>query len=55
MTVAELMERMSWAELLHWIAFYTREAHAALPPGKRPIKAKTPQEAAKAIDERAIS
>ncbi len=50
MPVSELMERLSWAELLHWIAFYTIETDAALPPEKRPIRAKTPEEAAKALD-----
>ncbi len=50
MPVAELVERLSWVELLHWIAFYTREADAALPPEKRPIRAKTPEQAAAALD-----
>jgi hypothetical protein len=50
MTVADLSSRMSWDELLHWIAYYTREADLALPPDKRPIRPKNKEEAAKAID-----
>ena len=50
MTVAELSHRMSWDELLHWIAYYTREADLALPPEKRPMRPKSPEEAAKALD-----
>ena len=50
MTVADLGQRMSWSELMHWIAYYTREADLALPPEKRPIRAKTPEQAAAALD-----
>lgn len=50
MTVADLTQRMSWAELLCWIAYYTREADLSLPPDKRPIRPKNKEEAAKALD-----
>jgi hypothetical protein len=50
MTVADLTQRMSWAELLCWIAYYTREADMAVPPEKRPVRPKTKEEAAQALD-----
>ena len=48
-TVAELADRLSWAELLHWVAFYTREEDAKLPPDKRPMRVATKEDAAKAL------
>jgi hypothetical protein len=48
--VTELSGRLSWVELLHWIAFYTRESDMALPPDKRPARPQTPEEAAAALD-----
>lgn len=50
MPVAELSTRLTWAELMHWVAFYTREADLALPPEKRPVRPNSPEEAAKALD-----
>jgi len=50
MTVAELVERMSWVELLHWIAFYGWEAEQALPPEKRPVRVRTPGQAKAILD-----
>ncbi len=50
MPVAKLEQEMSWPELLHWIAFYTWESDQELPPGERPIRARTPQEGADAIN-----
>jgi len=49
-SVAELGDRLSWSELLHWVAYYTRESDLALPPDKRPVRPKSPEEAAKALD-----
>lgn len=50
-SVAEIGARLSWAELLHWIAFYQREADLALPPEKRPKRAATKEEAAALLDQ----
>ena len=50
MTVAELMARMSWAELLHWIEFMRWEHDQSLPPSKRPVRARTPEQGAAALD-----
>jgi hypothetical protein len=50
MPVAELLERVSYAEALHWIAVYTAESDEALPPSKRPVRARTPEEGAKLLD-----
>jgi DNA mismatch repair protein MutH len=50
-TVAELGLRLSWAELLHWIALYQIEADLALPPDKRPVRPKSPEETAKALNQ----
>jgi hypothetical protein len=36
--------------MMHWIAFYTWEADQAMPPNKRPIRCRTPDEAAAALD-----
>lgn len=46
MTVAELGVRMSWPELVHWIALLQLEAELALPPEKRPKRPKSNEEAA---------
>lgn len=50
MPVAELAQRVSWAEALHWVAFYTWEVDQQAPPGKRPIRARTPAQGAAALD-----
>ena len=50
MPVAELAERVSWSEFIHWIAYYTWESDQAVPPEKRPIRAKNPAQAAAALD-----
>jgi hypothetical protein len=49
-TVAELGQRLSWSELLHWIAIYQIEADLALPPDKRPKRPQTPEETAAALN-----
>lgn len=49
-TVAELADRLSWAELLHWVALYTREEDAKLPPEKRPVRPADKKEAAHALN-----
>lgn len=49
-SVADLSQRMAWDELLHWIAYYTREADMALPPEQRPLRPRTREEAASALD-----
>jgi hypothetical protein len=49
-TVAELADRLSWAELLHWVAFYTREEDLKLPPEKRVVRPGNKEEATKALD-----
>jgi hypothetical protein len=49
-TVGELSTRLTWAELMHWVAFYTREADLALPRDKRPIRPTNAAEAAMALD-----
>ena len=50
MPVSELMQRVSWMELLHWIAFYTWEADQQVPPRKRPIRARTPADGIRALN-----
>lgn len=49
-TVTDLARRVSWVELTHWIAYYTWEADQALPASRRPIRPRTPDEAADAMD-----
>lgn len=49
-TVAELAESMSWPELVQWIAYYTWEADQSLPEGKRPVRVRTKEQAAAALD-----
>jgi hypothetical protein len=49
--VSELGSRLSWAEFLHWIAYYQREAEQALPPDKRPKRAATKEQAAALLDQ----
>jgi hypothetical protein len=41
---------MSFTELLHWVAFYTHEADLQMPPERRPVRPKSKEEAAKALD-----
>lgn len=48
--MAELGERVTWQEVLGWIAFYTWESDQSLPPEKRPLRARTPEQAAAALD-----
>lgn len=48
--VHELTQRISWSELLHWIAYYTREADMALPPDQRPHRPTSREDAAKTLD-----
>jgi len=50
MPVAELVHRVSWQEMRHWIAFYTWEGDQQLPPGKRPIRPQNADEAAAALE-----
>jgi hypothetical protein len=49
-TVAELNERVSWPEFLNWMAFYLWEADEQLPPGKRPVRARTPEQGVAALN-----
>jgi hypothetical protein len=50
MPVAELVDRVSWAELRHWLVWYQMEADATLPKDRRPIRPRTREEAAAALD-----
>lgn len=49
-TVAELIQTLSWVEMHQWIAFYAWEYDQSLPPAKRAIRARTPAQAAAALD-----
>jgi hypothetical protein len=50
MPVAELGDRVTMAELQHWSVWYQMEADAMTPADRRPIRARTPQEACAALD-----
>lgn len=50
MPVAELRDRVGWLEFQSWIEFYAWEAEQQMPPNKRRVRARTPAEAAAALD-----
>jgi hypothetical protein len=51
MPVAELSERVTYSELVHWIAYVDEENELAKPPAKRRPKRQTPAAMKRQIDE----
>lgn len=49
--VGELGNRLSWAELLHWIALYQIEANQALPPHLRTVRPRTSEDTVLILDQ----
>ncbi len=55
MPVAELMDRISYPEMLHWIAFYNWESEQQTSPGHKPkpekvVRAHTKEQASAMLD-----
>ena len=50
MPVADLIERVTYAELMHWLAYLDEETERAKPPDKRRPRKRSQKELARKID-----